>query len=459
MTLTHLDAFLDKMAADHLPPIVMDTFSDYYGQVVNGATGLIHDAEISPLGPSDVAAYDDLGCCSGDGCEAMPATVRIILNGGLGTSMGLTGPKSLIPVRDGHSFLSLLLHEAGARDAALALMNSFNTHDDTVAALSRLPVARPPLLFLQHKFPKILRNGFAPADWPANRELEWNPPGHGDIFTALETSGMLDKLLDMGIRTAFIHNCDNLGATLDDRLLGYFTREKIPFMMEVARRTPSDMKGGHLARHRDGHLLLREAAQCPDAEKAAFQDIERYRYFNTNNLWVDLAYLKDLIRREKIIRLPIILNPKTLDPRDGASPAVYQVETAMGAAISLFPGARAVHVHRTRFFPVKKCTDLLALRSDFFRLTPDGRMELNPERRHKDLAVTLDSDFYAKIDEFEARFPQGAPSLRECRSFTVKGDVRFGAGVVARGDVVVTNRGNHQAMVADGTVLEGSVSL
>ena len=90
--------------------------------------------------------------------------------------------------------------------------------------------------------------------------MEWNPPGHGDIYIALETSGILEKLLQADYRYAFISNIDNLGATLDTEILAYIESHSLPFLLEVTKRTEMDRKGGHLARHKNGHLVLREAA-------------------------------------------------------------------------------------------------------------------------------------------------------------------------------------------------------
>lgn len=454
-----LPEFIAKMNEAGLAPIVIDTFAYYYDKVVTGETGMIRDAEIEALKETDIPRYEDLAAYEDAGRAAFSRSVRIILNGGLGTSMGLTGPKSLLPVKNGRSFLELLLSQSGRHNITLALMNSFSTHAATLEALEQVRPGKMPLCFLQHKFPKILRDGFGPAVWPQNPELEWNPPGHGDIYTALETSGMIDRLLEAGIVYAFISNSDNLGASMDERLLGYFAEKGLPFMMEAARRTPADVKGGHLARAVTGGLLLRESAQCPKEELDAFRDISRYRFFNTNNLWVNLAYLKTLITENKGVRLPMILNPKNLDPRDKASPGVFQVETAMGAAIALFDGASAVCVPRSRFFPVKKCNDLLVVRSDYVMLSDDDRMDLNPDRRSEDLKVSLDPEFYEKIDSFEARFPEGAPSLSACESLSVHGDVRFEANVVIRGHAVITHRPPAQAVVRKGTVIEGSLNL
>lgn len=455
----YLPEFVDKMKKEGLPPIVIETFSYYYHKVVTGETGRISGRDIKAVREDDIAYWEDLGGFARAGQTAMKHGVRIILNGGLGTSMGLTGPKSLLEVREGKTFLDILLKQAGRYDMTLALMNSFSTQNDTQAALERMRPARMPRTFLQHKFPKIFQDDLAPARWPVNPALEWNPPGHGDIYTALVTSGMLDHWLEKGIRYAFISNSDNLGAVMDPCLLGYFAEKGFPFMMEVARRTPADVKGGHLARHQDGYLLLREAAQCPEDELNAFQDITRYRFFNTNNLWVNLESLRQLIQEKKTVRLPMILNPKTLDPRDETSPKVFQVETAMGAAVSLFEGASAVCVPRTRFFPVKKCSDLLAVRSDYFLFTDDETLTLNPERRSDDLKISLDARFYGRVDDFDARFPAGVPSLVNCESLTLKGDVRFESGVIIQGRAVITHPGEKQAVISKGTVVEGEIAV
>ncbi|MEZ4524338.1 MAG: UTP--glucose-1-phosphate uridylyltransferase [Desulfobacterales bacterium] len=451
----YLRAFVSKMEKEGLPDIVTETFSHYYKKIVSGESGLISDREIFPVRPEDIAHMEELSGYAEKGEKYLPHAVRIILNGGLGTSMGLTGPKSLLEVRNGLSFLEILLLQSSEYRMELALMNSFSTHAETLSALEKIRPAQMPVCFLQHKFPKILRENLAPALWPADPSLEWNPPGHGDIYTALSTSGLLDQLLAKGICHAFISNSDNLGATTDMALLGYFAERNFPFMMEVAQRTPADVKGGHLARHRNGYLLLRESAQCPEEELDAFRDIERYHFFNTNNLWVNLNFLKNLIQKEKTVRLPMILNPKSLDPRDRESPTVFQVESAMGAAISLFAGAGAVCVPRTRFFPVKKCSDLLLVRSDYFLFTEKRNLILNPHRRSDTLKITLDDRYYGKIDDFDARFPDGVPSLAECESLAIEGDVHFEAGVKLLGDVHIRNLSDRQAVIRKGSTVEG----
>jgi UTP--glucose-1-phosphate uridylyltransferase len=345
-----------------------------------------------------------------------------------------------------------LRRRSGAR-LPLVLMNSFYTHEESLEALARHEGLESdvPADFVQHKEPKIRVDDLMPVEWPDDPSQEWCPPGHGDLYTALLTSGMLEALLDRGYSHAFVSNSDNLGAVLEPRILAWMAAEEIPFVMEVTARTEADRKGGHLARRPGGGYVLRETAQTPEEDLAALQDIGRHRYVNTNNLWVDLRALATVLReRGGVLGLPLIVNRKTVDPWDRSTPEVFQLETAMGAAIGVFDGARPVAVSRRRFSPVKTTEDLLALRSDAYVLADDGRVELAPERDGTPPVVDLDDEHYKLLRDFDARFPAGAPSLVRCERIAVEGDVTFGRDVVVRGSVTV--RGPRR--IDDGTVLE-----
>ncbi len=441
-------------------------FAQYYRRLEAGETGMLPEAEVEPVAElPDAADLPEPG--AEEAAAVLDRAVVIRLNGGLGTSMGMTRAKSLLPVKDGLTFLEVIVRQLlalRARHAArlpLVLMDSFSTREDTLAALDAHPelaVDGLPLDFLQSREPKLSADDLAPATWPADPALEWCPPGHGDLYTSLLTSGLLDALRERGFRWAFVANSDNLGAELDPRILAWIAREAVPFVMEAADRTEADRKGGHLARRADGRLVLRESAQTPDEDQAAFQDVSRHRYFNTNNLWLDLdALASALAEREGVLGLPVIVNRKTLDPRDGDSPPVLQIETAMGAAISVFPGAQAIRVSRSRLVPVKTTSDLLVLRSDRYALDDEARIVAAPGAT-PEVFVDLDPAHYRLLGDFEARFPAGAPSLVACERLEVSGDVTFGAGVVARGRVRI-RAPDAPARVPDGAVLEGDVPL
>jgi len=454
------DPFERKMKRDGLPAVAIDTFRHYYEQLERGATGLLFESEIEPV--HDVPDASELEGFAAAGARALPRTVVIKLNGGLGTSMGMTRAKSLLPAKGGFTFLEIIarqvleLRERHECALPLVLMNSFRTRDDSLAALAAFSVLAGdiPGDFLQHRVPKIRADDLAPLEWTKDPELEWCPPGHGDIYTALVTSGMLGALRAAGITYAFVSNSDNLGAVVDLEILGWFATQRTSFLMEVTDRTEADKKGGHLARLADGKFVLREVAQCPPDEIDAFQDTRRYRYFNTNTLWIDLAQLEETLRsRDHVLGLPMIRNLKTADPADEASPRVIQLETAMGAAISVFEGSRAIRVSRDRFLPVKTTNDLLALWSDVYDLTEDFRVIPADSRAVGDLLIDLDPAHYRRVDQLELRFPHGAPSLRECRSLRVRGDVRFGGGVRIRGRAELTQEGAEPRMIPDREVI------
>jgi UTP--glucose-1-phosphate uridylyltransferase len=455
-----LERSTEKMRREGVGDAAIQAFADAYERLQGGETGVLPEAELEPV--DEIPDADELP--EADAGEALDRAVVIKLNGGLGTSMGMTGPKSLVEVKDGLTFLDIIVHQvlglrerSGAR-VPLVLMNSFSTRDASLQALERHDGIRAdvPLDFVQNKVPKLLADGLEPAEWPDDPALEWAPPGHGDLYAALVTSGMLDELLDRGYRYAFVSNADNLGAVLDPRILAWVAAEEVPFAMEVADRTEVDRKGGHVARRRDGGgLVLREIAQTPDEDVDAFQDVSRHRFFNTNTLWVDLEALRGLLdKRDGVLGLPMIVNRKTVDPSDKGSPEVVQLETAMGAAIDVFDGARALRVPRTRFAPVKTTNDLLALRSDAYLLTEDARV-VPAEGRDGPPLIELDDEHFKLLRDFESRFPAGAPSLVACRRLRVSGDVRFGAGVVVRGSVAVEHDGDDQLRIEDGAVLEG----
>jgi len=444
------------MRAEGLPDAAVETFARYEGRLRGGEGGLVPEAEIEPL--DDVPALADLPV--GD-ASAVERVAVLKLNGGLGTSMGMTRAKSLLEVKDGHSFLDVIAAQivaARRRFGApipLLFMNSFATRADTRAALERHPevdTARLPLDFLQGRVPKLRAEDHEPVEWPADPELEWAPPGHGDVFGSLATTGLLARLRERGFEFLFLSNSDNLGAELEPRIASWMSAEGIPWVSEVVDRTEADRKGGHLARRRDdGGLLLRESAQVPDDDQAAFEDVARHSYFNANNIWIDLRALESALEAGGgVLELPMIVNAKTVDPTDPDSTPVVQLETAMGAAIGVFDGAAAVHVPRRRFVPVKKTSDLLVVRSDAYVLTEDWNVRLAPERERPPL-VDL-SDEFKLISDFDARFPHGAPSLVACDRLEVEGDVTFGREVVVRGSVRVEG----PCRIDDGAVLDGS---
>lgn len=446
-----------KMADGGVHQLAIDVFSHYYGELEAGATGNIREADVLPL--TDIGHAAELSVSEDDKRAAARVTAIIKLNGGLGTSMGMDRAKSLLDVRRGLSFLDIIAGQARhVRDTydvrlPVLFMDSFRTRDDTLEALAAHPdlaVEGLPLDFMQNREPKLRADSLAPVDWPADPALEWCPPGHGDLYTALAVSGVLDRLLAKGFEYASVSNADNLGASPDPAMMAWFAASGAPYAAEVCRRTPADVKGGHLVvRRRDGRLVLRETAQTPAEDAEAAADLTKHRYFHTNNLWFDLRALRAaLSARNGVLGLPLIRNEKNVDPADPSSPRVVQIETAMGAAVEVFDGATAIEVDRSRFLPVKTTNDLLLLRSDVYAVGED--FELHTQVPETPL-VRLDNRFYRTIADFDARFPD-VPALAGARSLTVNGDWTFGADVTVTGDAILEDTG-HTASVAPATTL------
>lgn len=450
----------EKMTDAGVPAPAIDVFEHYYHSLHDGETGEIPEDTISPV--LEIDRLDEVKIDDDAARHALAMTALIKLNGGLGTSMGMSRAKSLLPVRGRRTFLDITIDQVraarrsyGAR-LPLVFMNSFSTADDTRAALAAhhdVVVEGIPLDFLQSAEPKLRLDDLTPVEWPADPSLEWCPPGHGDLYPSLLGSGVLDALIDAGFTYACVSNSDNLGAAPSAQAAGWFAESGAPFAMEVCRRTAMDKKGGHVALRRfDQRLLLRESAQTRAEEIPLFTDISRHRYFNTNTIWLDLVALKDaLVERNGVLGLPMIRNEKTVDPRDPHSPRVIQIESAMGAAIEVFPGARAIEVPRSRFLPVKTTNDLLVVRSDAYETDDSAR--LVPVAAP---LVELAPEYYRRITDFEERFEHGAPSLREAVALIVEGDWSFGADVRVTGAVRLGLEGGH---VPDGEHLAPTISL
>ncbi len=448
---------LAKMQAAGQSDLAVANFKRAYRKLLQGDLGLIPESAIVPADGlrhlSELECHDMVDM----GRDMLGHTVHILLNGGLGTSMGLTGPKALVPAKDDKTFLDLQLERAEKSGIRLLFMHSPATRQACMEVIEpRLnPPDGLPLDFVQHMVPRLDAVTLQPISWPENPDREWCPPGHGNLYAALFEHDLLRRFMDAGYRYAFISNIDNLAAWPDPRILGYMYVHSTGFLMETARRAEADRKGGHLAHKIDGSLVLRERAQCPPEDIPSFEDVSRHRFFNTNNLWVDLERLYDMLKQNGgVTELPLIVNEKTVDPQDAASPRVFQLESAAGAAVSWFADAEAIEVPRTRFAPVKTTDDLLTLRSDAVLVTDDGHY-IPADGREIPPNVILDPRFCRTVQGLDQAFPHGPPSLKQCRRLELSGDVRFGANVTVKGEVKLEASPGETLLIPDGALLEG----
>ena len=293
---TGLNRARDKMVAAGVDEVAIETFAHYFRLLEHGETGMIPESAIEPV---DMEALRDVEVSDDDAAAAIRTTAVIKLNGGLGTSMGMDRAKSLLCVRRGLSFLDIIarqvLHlrkEYDARAAAAVheQLPHLGRHHGRRSRATRTCRSRGcRWSSCRTRSPSCCVKDLAPVSWPRDPDLEWCPPGHGDLYTALRGSGLLEQLLDAGYERAFVSNSDNLGAVPDARVAGWFATSGAPFAIEAVRRTASDRKGGHFARRKsDGRIVLRETAQTLPEDLDALADLERHRFCSTNNLWFDL---------------------------------------------------------------------------------------------------------------------------------------------------------------------------
>lgn len=458
--------FALKMTENGVPDIRIEAFRRNFIRAFGNHERFIREASIAPVG--ELPVLDGLEPLSEQReREIMKKCAVLKLNGGLATTMGkVRGPKSLITARGKFTFLDIAIRRIltkrrrfGQYSIPLILFNSFSTAEQTMKSADAFPELydqRLQLSLLQSMVPRIDAAAMLPYSDEGDLDSEWCPPGHGDIYMSFFTSGILSVLLSQNIRWLFVSNIDNLGAELDARIAGWMEENELPMVMEVCRRCPADCKGGHLCRDVYGGFVLRESSMCAPDELAYSSDIDKYRYFNTNNIWLNVEALYELIvAKGGFVNMPVIVNCKKITSSQGKVCDIIQLENACGSLISAFPNAQALEVGRERFAPVKGLGDLATVRSDVFSMEPDFTMRVNCESGIPP-RVTLPPEV-CNLADFEAMFPKGVPSLRGCRSLTISGPVVFGKNIRCSGNVSIAADGPET--IADGAVLSGSVKI
>ena len=372
-------------------------------------------------------------------------------------------------MREGVNFLDLMvrqildLRQTSGMPVRLLLMNSFSTSEDTLAHLQRYRaegLADGVRGGVDAKPDSENRRGHAGARWRGRPTPLSNGARRATAtcMPALVGSGWLDRLLAEGVKYAFVSNSDNLGAILDPAILAPF---------RGIRRALSDGSDPPHRRRPQGRPPRRSARPtagccCAKSPNARRPTSTRSRTSTATGISTPTAcgcgsicFKEQLAADAGVLPLPMIRNHKTVDPRDKTSPAVIQLEIAMGAAIECFAGATAIEVPRSRFAPVKTTGDLLALRSDAYEVLDNGQVRLHPSRHGEPPVIRL-ADAYKLVDSLESL---GVPSLIGCHSLRVRGPVRFAPGVVIQGEVEVENTGAETKVVAPGTYRDQHVNL
>ncbi|KAI4290922.1 UTP--glucose-1-phosphate uridylyltransferase [Pancytospora philotis] len=435
---------LEKLEGDYAKPQELGEFYNLYKRFMETKDNKIDWQGVKPAG-EQMAEYS--GLSEPSDCGSLLSKLAVLkLNGGLGTTMGCVGPKSKIAVRGSANFIDIVhtqlsqLNKEHGCSIPLVLMNSFNTDDETAELIGKYGNVRT---FLQAQYPRISAESYLLPSKPS-----YYPPGHGDLFRSLSKCGMLEELIREGKEYLFVSNVDNLGATVDPKILSHVAAQRLDFCMEVTEKTLADVKGGTLASI-DGRTSLLEIAQVPEEHKGEFTGLRKFKIFNTNSVWIRLAALKKAL--EGAFELDIIRNEKVV-----SGERVIQLETAIGSAIKCFERSSGVVVPRTRFLPVKSCADLLLLRSNLYAYER-GCFSVSSARIGPQMPVVkLEGKSFARVASFERAF-SSIPDLQDLTTLVVCGDVRFGKGIKLSGIVVICAGKDAQLDIPDGAQLEDKV--
>jgi len=405
-------------------------------------------SKVRPIPLDGFLRMEDLPQPSGAELKTLLSKVAVLkLNGGLGTSMGCTGPKTAIPVKQGMSFLEIIvrqihsLNQKHGVNIPLILMNSFNTDLPTKELLARVEASKELdiICFNQAHFPRLDAETLLPLSeelLSPSSPAYYYPPGHGDVLRASIAEGIVDTLAARGIEWIFLSNGDNLGAVLEPSILAKLCSPgfEFEFVSEQTPKSVRDVKGGVLINYENSVNLL-EIAQVPSEHVAEFCGAQTFPAFNVNNIWISVAALKRVQDQGRSIDLSIIRNPKQVEVAGGAKHPVIQLETAVGSGIGFFKSTGLL-VPRKRFVPVKKTCDLLIVESDVYRLADDYTLECTVPTDEIPTVEFAAGSPLEKLQFYEEAF-KCVPSLKEAHHVTIAGEVVVGPGVSVRGDWVV----------------------
>ena len=417
---------------------------------------------ISPPPEDMIKSYETLNKPTTNIKEILDKLVVVKLNGGLYNVMGCTGPRCVITVRNEFTFLDMhvqqveKLNNKYGCEIPIVLMNSFNNHEETQKVFRKYTHVNVPLYcFKQSQYPQIFKESFrtVPRSMSEEDKESWYPPGHGDFYQSFYNSGLLQKFIDDGKEYLFVSNIDNLGATIDLSILNYLLsqscEQRSEFVMEVTDKTKADVIGGTLIKYKE-KLRLLEISQVPKDYVEDFKAVSKFRIFNTNNLWVQLPAIKNLVESHMLC-MEIITNNTQINNGD----KIIELSTAIGAAVKCFNHSIGVNVPRSRFLPVKTCSDLLLVMSNLYNMS-NGTLLMSSQRQFSTTPFVKLGNYFKKVKEFLKRF-DGIPDIIDLDHLTVAGDVTFGRGIVLRGTVIIIANHGERIDIPSGTILENKI--
>mmetsp|Transcript_34515 Transcript_34515/g.97355 ORF Transcript_34515/g.97355 Transcript_34515/m.97355 type:complete len:486 (-) Transcript_34515:221-1678(-) len=432
----------------------MDLFLSFLDGYIDGKPVEEVITKAEPL--KSLATYVPRNVEPAEGKLTLSKLALVKLNGGMGSRMGCKYSKSSIEIGSGKSMLDVAVEHVGKMNSkygtslGLYLMSSFYTHEETQKILTKYKdVGFPIESFLQHRLPRIRRDGnLAPAD-PSASAAAWSPTGSADVFQCLISSGIAQRLLDSGVEAIFVSDVDNLGATMDPALAADFLASPHDVLMEVVDRRQTDKTSSGVVSI-GGTLRYVEFSSFTNSKEVA--EIAR----QSGNVWCNSCWfkLKALVELEGSGKLAKAEVTPTIADARGHGPCL-QLERLLGVTLALFDNRGTVRVPQSRLLKIKTTEDLFLAQSNLYE-NHDGVLQVSPKRQYPTLPLVKFGSHHHHIGHYNARFGN-LPDILELDHLTISGDVSMGKGCVLKGTVIIIAEPGEKIFIPPGTILENKI--
>jgi len=310
---------------------------------------------------------------AGDAAFRRGEVAVVVIAGGMATRFG-GGVKAAVDVVPGCSFLQAKLKDAretGRRanvEIPFCVMTSFATKDGIVRHILDRGLDGPDIhIFEQSASIRLTPEGeiFRGKDG----EPSYYAPGHGDFFEAFRKCGLRDELAAKGVRYLFFSNVDNLGATLDPRIIGYHVRHGRDMTAEVTPNIGQDKAGCAVVA--DGRLRLMEGFRLPE-NAPPFPDLSINTFvFSVDALAREIPLVSYLVRKE-VEGCPALQAERVTCEATEALDAEGNPLLSL-ACIRVPRSGRRGSFFDGRFYPVKEPADLERVREQLLETTRSQR--------------------------------------------------------------------------------------
>lgn len=354
------------MISTTLTPYPNPYFDIFYKKAILLEQSYINFEKVEPIRIEDIYTIDNKNKNNNNNKICI-----IKLNGGIASSMVRHNfPKCLIQIKEDYTILDIIMnrHIKFNKNETILLLNSFYTHDETRQFIQlNYPNAIESLIYLEQKAnPRVLESSKEILNMDNPDHIY--PIGHGELIYKLIDTEIIDKLIEDGIEYIFVSNIDNLNAVKNNDILQDLMDNGIDYALEIVERTEQDKKGGIVVKY-DGRYKIVEIGECGLDDLSNFMDIEKYKYFNTNNIWIRTKAIKELSKQDTnyLEKVDIIKNRKKLKTGEDC----VQLEYALGGFLKMFDKVKFYLVDRNRFMPIKNEEQLDNLRSDKYKLNKE----------------------------------------------------------------------------------------